>query len=240
MKKTLLPLAVGASLSLLPVLATAQPQAPHLEVSGMGQVEATPDMADINIAVALTRPTAKEAKDASDKAIATLLQRLSEMGVAREDIKSANISLRAEYSYPKNQEPKLRGYHANRDVSVTVRDLNKLNTILDGALTDGLNRINGINLRSTQENKLKALARSKAIEDAINKGNALAKGFNQTISGVWKINYNSHSPRPYMRAMAAESAGNNMGYVDSKIDIRDQVNVVFTLNGDRVIYRPEE
>ena len=240
MKKTLLSLVVGASLSLLPAFVSANPDGPHLAVTGSGQVEVTPDMADIDIAVSLTRTTAKEAKDASDKAIATLLQRLNEMGIARKDIKSANISLRAEYSYPKNQAPKLLGYHVNRDVSVTVRDLNKLNTLLDGALTDGLNRINGITLRSSQEPKLRAQARSKAIENAINKGNTLAKGFNQTIMGVWEISYDSPSPRPYMRSMMAEGAGNDMGYMDSKIYIRDQVNVIFSLNGDRVIYRPVE
>lgn len=241
MKKSVLTLLLGSSLSLLSMTSFAAPQQPYLETTGIGEVEVKPDMADINIAISISKPTAQEAKDASDEAIISLLKRLNTMQVAREDIKSANISLYPNYSYPKNAEPKLIGYKANRSVTITVRDLKNLNDLLDGALADGLNKISGINLRSSKEAELKEQARSKAIEDAINKANALAHGFNQKISGVWNIRYNSnHIARPMMLRMEAKAASADMGYVDSKINIKDQVDVTFTLNGNNVVYQPIE
>lgn len=238
MKKSIISMLLVTSFCIAPNFALARPEGAHIEVIGNGEVSVKPDMATINIAVALTRKTAKEAKQASDKAIASLLLRLKEIGVAENDIQSANISLRAEYIYPKNQSPKLHGYHANRDVVVRVRELNQLNNILDGALADGLNRINGIRLGSSKELQLKAQARSKAIEDAINKAKQLAQGFNQEIAGVWQIQYLNHMPVPGYRMLKSENAGNNLGYVDANINISDSVNVIFRLQGGEVIYRP--
>ena len=204
---------------------------PHLETTGIGEVIAKPDMAVFSVQVSETRKTAKEAKEAVDNAIVAFNGRLKSEGVARTDIESSNISLRPEYRYKKDQEPKLIGYRANRHVTVTVRDLNKLNRYLDGALGDGINNINNIELKVSDEPKFIELARQAAILDAKEKAQSLAKGFDEKVDGVWKITYRSSQPRPMlMRSMAMDSSQNiESSYQDTKIIIRDQVDVVFRL-----------
>ncbi|CAM3213981.1 oxidative stress defense protein [Moritella viscosa] len=204
---------------------------PHLETTGMGEVIAKPDMAVFSVQVSETRKTAKEAKEAVDNAVVAFNGRLKKEGVARTDIESSNISLRPEYHYKKDQKPKLIGYRANRHVTVTVRDLNKLNNYLDGALGDGINNINNIQLKVSNEPKFIEQARQAAILDAKEKAQSLAKGFDEKVDGVWKITYRSSQPRlMLMRSMAMDSAQNvESSYQDEKIIIRDQVDVVFRL-----------
>ncbi|WP_028022950.1 oxidative stress defense protein [Enterovibrio calviensis] len=230
MKKHLIATLLGAAVTLSPFAAIASPDFPHLQTVGVGEVIATPDMANIDVAVSLNRTSAQAAKKASDNAIAALVERLQKMGIADKDIDSANLSLQPQYSYPKNSEPKLTGYRATRTVTVTVNDLDNLNRVLDGALADGINRVNGIAFSSSKEAELKEKARMAAIADAQAKAKSLAKGFGETLAGVWEIRYVDQSPiRPVMMRMAEAAADVSATYKDAEITIRDRVDVVYAL-----------
>lgn len=204
---------------------------PHLETTGVGEIITSPDMAVFSVQVSEIRKSAKEAKSAVDDVIAAFNKRLEDEGVTRTDIESTNITLRPEYQYKKDSKPELIGYRANRNVNVTVRDLNKLNDYLDGALGDGINSITNIELKVTDESKFIEQARQAAIMDAKEKAASLAKGFGERVDGVWKITYRNSSPRPMlMRSMAMDATANtDSTYQDTKIIIRDQIDVVFRL-----------
>ncbi|EDM65404.1 hypothetical protein PE36_11727 [Moritella sp. PE36] len=204
---------------------------PHLETTGMGEIVTLPDMAVFSVQVSEIRKSAKDAKTAVDKVIAAFNKRLEEEGVARIDIESTNITLRPEYQYKKDSKPELIGYRANRNVNVTVRDLAKLNSYLDGALGDGINSITNIKLKVSDESKFIEQARQAAILDAKEKAASLAKGFGESVDGVWRITYRNSSPRPMlMRSMEMDSSANiESTYQDAKIIIRDEVDVVFRL-----------
>ncbi|ELR65339.1 Hypothetical protein C942_01126 [Photobacterium marinum] len=230
MKKQLLAVLLGFSTLGFAGAASAQMTVPHLETVGSGEVSAQPDMAEFSVAVEENRPTAKEAKQAVDKAVTAFVERLLAQGVERSDIQSANISLQPQYHYPKDKKPELVGYRANRYVTVTVRDLDKLNTYLDNALGDGINRINNINLKVSNEDEYIEKARQAAIKDAIAKAESLAKGFGEKLDGVWRITYQVASPRPVMMRMAMDAAPEvSATYQDTEITIRDRVEVVFKL-----------
>ncbi|QUM76512.1 oxidative stress defense protein [Moritella sp. 24] len=231
MNKHLLAIFVGTSTLLSAGVMAADVSFPHLETTGVGEVITQPDMAVFSVQVSEIRKTAKEAKEAVDSAVASFNERLSRDGVVRTDINSSNISLRPEYNYQKDQEPSLIGYRANRHITVTVRDLDKLNTYLDGALGDGINNINNIELKVSNESEFIELARQAAISNAKEKAQSLAKGFEEEIEGVWKITYRTAQPRPIlMRAMAMDASPNiESTYQDAQIVIRDQVDVVFRL-----------
>ncbi|PMN69299.1 oxidative stress defense protein [Enterovibrio norvegicus] len=230
MKKHLIATLIGATVALSsPVASAASPEFPHLETVGIGEVVVTPDTANIQVAVTLTRTSAKAAKKASDDAITALLNRLDKMGVDKKDVESANLSLQPQYSYPKNAEPKLTGYRASRNVSITISELTTLNSILDGALSDGVNRVNGISFSSSKEAELKEKARMAAIQDAKAKAESLASGFGETLNGVWEIRYMDQSPTRPVAMRMAQAKNDNASYMDAEITVRDRVEVVFAL-----------
>ncbi len=213
----------------MPVLAL-QPNFAHLETIGESELQVAPDMAKLKLAVSLFKPTAIEAKEAADKAVAALMQRLNGLGVAKADIISADLTVQPRYDYEKDKAPVLQGYQSSRVIEVTVRELEQLNTIIDGALADKLNRVDNINFMISNKSHYVEQVRMAAIEDAKNKAAMLAKGFDRKLGGVWQIRYNSQGPNPILyRSMSGRSNTISESYTQSFITLTDRVEVIFAL-----------
>lgn len=121
-----------------------------------------------------------------------------------------------------------------RTVEVTLRQLDKLNSLLDGALKAGLNEIRSVSLGVAQPGAYKDKARKAAIDDAIHQAQALAAGFNSKLGPVYSVRYHvsNYQPSPVVRMMkAAEAApvSAQETYEQPTIQFDDQVDVVFQL-----------
>ena len=203
---------------------------PHIETTGASEIVIDADMAVVNIEVVVEAPTSKAAKDASDKAISQFLSRLKQVGVDKHDIQSANLSLHPQYHYQKNEPAILKGYQASRRMTITVKLLDQLNDLLDSALEQGINRVNSIELTSSKRADFIEQARQAAIEDAKQKAQSLAKGFDKKVEGVWQIRYyDQHPIQPVQYKMAAESSDANQGYQQGQVTVSDRVEVIFKL-----------
>ncbi|MBQ4891508.1 oxidative stress defense protein [Shewanella sp. MMG014] len=203
---------------------------PHLETVGISQVQVAPDMAEISVQVSLTKSTAKEAKSAVDEAVVKFIARLKEAGVSTDDIQSANLQIQPQYHYPSKQPRELTGYHASRQLTVTVMKLNQLNDILDSALEEGINRVQNIALKSSDETKAIEQARQAAINDAKQKAQSLAQGFDRKLDGVWEIRYlTQHPVQPVMMRMSAVQSDTMESYQYGEVNVEERVEVVYRL-----------
>lgn len=227
--------ALAGSLSALPVMAADVPDQPHISTSGHASVEVKPDMATLKIVVEQTARQAAEAKKRVDDRVAQYFDYLQQQGVVKKDIDAANISTQPQYDYSKQGKPQLTGYQALRQVTVTVRQIDKLNTLLDGALKAGLNEIRSVSPGVSQPQRYQQQARDEAIKDAISQASALAKGFNTRLGPVWSIQYHTEdtSARPVMRMYSLAKANADttpqQTYEQQSISFDDNVNVVFEL-----------
>ncbi|MCK8044848.1 oxidative stress defense protein [Shewanella sp. 1CM18E] len=204
----------------------------HLNTIGTSELTVKADMAEVNVEVVIKAKTAQEAKRGSDKAVASFLARLEKAGVDKSLIQSANINLQPQYHYEKNKPNQLIGYNANRRITVTVMDLAKLNSILDSALEQGINRINNIALKSSKEAEYVEQARMAAIKDAQQKAKSLAEGFGEELDGVWQISYFEQRPiQPVMLRMNSEAKSFDAGqsYQQGQVMIKDRVEVTYRL-----------
>ncbi|MGL5666173.1 MAG: oxidative stress defense protein [Shewanella sp.] len=205
---------------------------PHIETMGVSQIQVEPDMAELNVEVAVIEKEAKAAKDNSDAAVAKFIARLTAAGITKEQIQSANLNLQPQYVYAQDKAPELSGYTASRQITVTIRDLARLNTILDSALEEGINRVNNIALKSSKEAEYVAKARQAAIVDAKQKAESLAKGFGENLGKVWQIRYYDQRPvQPVMLRMnaKADAMGAAESYQYGQVTIEDRVEVVYKL-----------
>jgi uncharacterized protein len=204
----------------------------HVETVGLSQLQVEPDMAELTVEVVLTEANAKTAKDKSDMAVANFIARLQQAGVAKEMIQSANLNLQPQYKYEPNHERELVGYSASREIIITIKELPRLNDILDAALEEGLNRVSNIALKSSRQTEYVAKARQLAIADARAKAQSLAEGFDMKLGAVWEIRYLEPAPmRPvmYKAAMMAEAGGADESYQYGRVTVEDRVEVVFRL-----------
>lgn len=217
--------------------AAETPAGPHISTSGSAVIQAEPDMATLTINVTVKEKEASAAKAQADKRVAQYFDFLKAQGIEKKDINAANISTSPDYVYDKEKEESvIRGYNASRSVTVKVYDLNKLNTLLDGALKSGLNDISAVEFGVNNPEKYRAEVRQKAIDDAVSQAKTVAKGFGSELGAVYSIGYNAPQPVPVMgrgkmmlaaNAPAAVSADET--YEQQTIDFRDQVDVVFEL-----------
>ncbi len=233
MKNQFLASVLGASSLLSGAPASALTTFPHIEIVGVGEISVMPDVAKVIISVTTTKDNAQNAKAASDEAVTDLIARLEKMQIDRKYIESANLSLQPKYSYPKIGEPMFLGYQATRSITVTIKQLALLNDVLDGALKDGLNRIDNIQFHSSKEDEFKQKARLAAVEDAKSKAKSLAEGFGHEIAGVLQIRYTDKDTSRPMMYRAAVSNDVASSYEESAIVITDRVEVVFLLNQDK-------
>ncbi|MCX8966262.1 oxidative stress defense protein [Erwinia psidii] len=237
MKLTTMALAAVIGLGTLPsgVLADELPNGPHIVTSGQASVEAIPDIATLSIEVNVSSGEAAEAKKQADARVAQYFDFLAKNGIEKKDISAANLRTQPEYDYLKDGKSQLKGYRAVRQVQVILRQLDKLNGLLDGALKSGLNEIRSVDLGVSEPARYRDKARQAATEDAIQQAGALAKGFNAKLGPVWSIRYHvaNYQPMPVSRmfktADAAPMASAAQTYEQQSIHFDDQVDVVFEL-----------
>lgn len=205
---------------------------PHLTTTGYGEVIAKPDMATFSVSVVESTMTAEQAKSKVDEVVERFISSLAQAGVTEDSISSSNLYLTPQYHYPKDEKPELVGYRASRNVNVTVSDLSKLNQYLEVALVDGINQVDNIELKVSNESEYQEQARQAAIKDAKQKAESLVKGFDKELGDIWQIRYNNSNTQPVlMKTMQMDSARmEKSSYQDSAITIRDRVDVLYKLD----------
>jgi len=204
----LVPFALMAGLS-LPALAGT------ITIEGRGEVLAAPDMAQINSGVTTQGASAREALDANTAAMGELIAALKAAGIEARDIQTSGFSVNPNYVYSDERDengyslpPRINGYQVSNTVTVTVRKLDDLGTILDKSVTIGANTINGVSFSVADPSELYNEARKAAFADARAKAELYADAANVALDEIVSISetqgYNAPQPYPmYARADVA-------------------------------------
>src|SRR5476649_2916864 len=215
--------------------AVGLPPGPQVITTGTASVDAVPDIATLTIMVSVSSNDAADAKKQVDTRVAQYFDFLIKNGIATKDINAANLQTQPEFDFLKTGESVLKGYRAVRQVQVTLRQLDKLNELLDGALKSGLNEIRAVELGVANPDAYRDRARTQAIENATAQARSLAQGFSAQLGPIYSIRYHvaNYQPMPVARMYkTAEAAGQNdaaQTYEQQSIHFDDQVDVVFEI-----------
>jgi hypothetical protein len=82
---------------------------------------------------------------------------------------------------------RITNFTAGQSLSVTVRDLSKLDGVMDVIISAGANQIGGIEYQSSDLRKYKDQAREEAAKAAREKAEALAKALGNQIGKTYAI-----------------------------------------------------
>ena len=130
MKFKVIALAALMGISGMAAQANELPDGPHIVTSGTASVDAVPDIATLAIEVNVAAKDAATAKKQADERVAQYISFLELNQIAKKDISSANLRTQPDYDYQDGKSI-LKGYRAVRTVEVTLRQLDKLNSLLD-------------------------------------------------------------------------------------------------------------
>lgn len=214
-----------------------------ISVSGEGEVVAVPDVAMFSFSVNATSESVAAAQEQSATAINSALAYLKEQGVTDKDIKTTGYYVNPHYSQPdciydargnyNCPESEITGYDVSQTIEVKVRDTNKSGEILTGIGGRGVNNVSGLQFTIDDEETLKAEARTKAIADAKEKAEKLAKdlglslkrvtGFYEEMGGYPTPYYDGYGGE--MKAMSAVAPNTPVG----ENTVMSRVNITYEI-----------
>ena len=197
--------AIAATLLAAPALAqTALP--PMITVSGEATVSVAPDQAQIEAGVASEAKTAREASEANNAAMSKVLLALKGAGIAEKDYQTSRLSLQPQYAPNRSGPSPVVGYRASNRVTVRVRDVARLASVIDVLVSAGANDIGGINFMVSNASKLLDEARERAVADARRKAEIYARAAGVTLGAPLSISEEG-APGPVLYRAKVASAG---------------------------------
>ncbi len=174
-----------------------------LTVTGDASVAVAPDTAVMRIGVTSQAKTAREASAANASQMTSVLTAIKETGIADRDVQTSRLSLQPQYDPNKNGTARLLGFQVTNQVTIRIRDTDKLPAVLDRAIAAGANEMSGIEFIVSEQSKLLDQARDDAIADARRKAELYAKAAGVKLGKVVAISEEGANPpaRPVMQAM---------------------------------------
>jgi uncharacterized protein len=172
MRSAVLLLLAAASPLAAPIMARAAEvqiasEGPVVEIGINKSVMAKPDVGTIGTGVTTREQTAKGALQTNARKMNALIERIRAAGIKREDIQTANFSLSAQYSYGRTgEERRFLGYDASNQVTVTVRDIDRMGTVIDAMANAGATDFNGPSFSLADDTKQRREARGLAFDEA--------------------------------------------------------------------------
>jgi len=199
-------------------------------LSAYGETRVAPDQATISLGVLTEAPTAAAAMTANAARMTQVIAALKKAGIAAKDIQTSGLSLSPQYAYEPNAQPRLTGYQASNQVTVTVRDLAGLGRAVDATVGAGANQVNGISFGLANPAAAEDAARLAAVKALQAKADLYARATGLRIVRLTQLSegggYAAPPPMPVM-AMARMEKADSTPVSPGELVVRIDINGAF-------------
>jgi uncharacterized protein len=207
----------------------------RFSVIGSGTVYAKADIANLTVGLKTEiKKTAAEATTDNNDKMNEIIQAIKDLGVEEKDIKTTNYNLSPVYNWTESRGQELIGYQVSQNVTLKIRDLEKIGEIIAKTTKKGANQVGNINFTIDDEYELKNQAREIAIEKAKEKAQLIAEQSGMKLGKIKGMHENSYSPAPYAYTNAKlEYAADEVDRVSSPSieagtnEIRAEVTIIY-------------
>jgi len=170
---------------------TKEPQRTFF-VTGEGKETVIPNVAEIKIGLITKGKDLNSIQKENSEKMNKVIDYLKKQGIKDDDIKTENYSINPEYNY-KTTPPSIVGYVIEQNLSVKIRDLSKIGEILNNVVKNGANQVSGPTFTLDDPEIYLEKAREKAIIDAKQKAEKIAKTAGFKLGKIISI---SENPQP--------------------------------------------
>lgn len=205
-----------------------------IAISGEGKVTATPNIAMTEIGLLTEKKDVASAQKENTEKMNKLIAAVKAAGVEEKDIQTTQYQIYPKYDYS-NGKSNITGYNVSQSVTVKIRDLAKISAVLAKVGEAGANQVSNLTFTIDEPESLRVQAREKALENAKEKAEALAKMLGVKILRVASFNeYNQAEPMPlYARSAEAYGIGGGAPAPDIQtgtLDVKVGVNVIYEID----------
>jgi uncharacterized protein len=215
---------LAGTLLATPALAQTAPPA-MISVTGEATVSVAPDLAQIDAGVTSEAKTAREASDANNAAMGKVLLALKGASIDEKDFQTSRLSLQPQAAPNRPGPTSIVGYRASNRVTIRLRDVTKVASVIDTLVAAGANDVGSINFTVSQASKLLDEAREQAIADARRKAEIYAKAAGVSLGAPLSITEEGgHGPIPYRRMAAGMAASTPVAQGEETLQVTVSVS----------------
>ncbi|MEA2075297.1 MAG: SIMPL domain-containing protein [Euryarchaeota archaeon] len=156
-----------------------------ISVSGTGIIETEPNQAKVCLGVETQSENVTEALEENSLKMQSVIEAIKALGIPKNSIETTYFSVYPVRDYETRGE-EIVGYRVSNEVTVELRDLDKIGGVIEEAMNAGANKVRRIEFGLTEdkENELKNEAIKEACGDARTKADAIASGLGLKIVRV--------------------------------------------------------
>jgi hypothetical protein len=176
-------------------------------VTGEGKTYVKPDVAITNLGVTSEGAESSDVVNKNNEKMNAIIKAVKDLGIDDKDIQTSMYNLSPKYNYTRENGSYLDGYTLNQQITVKIRDFDKISSVLDVATQNGANQVGNLQITVDDQETYKAEARQKAIESAKEKAKEMAKESGIKLGKIVDISesYDGYVPYP-MNDMVFESS----------------------------------
>jgi uncharacterized protein YggE len=205
-------------------------------VSGTGIAVVEADKATVSMSIVAREATVAAAQAIAAEVTTRVLELTDGLDIERGRVNTTGASVRPDYRWNRDkEEQELRGYIAERRMTVELLDLEKLGPLVEGAVAAGVNQVAPPRLDSSKRRDAYRDALRAAAEDAEANARVLASALRTGLGKAMQVNSSTVVPPPLrlqsgmMLREAADSAPAE-SYNAADLTFEATVNIVFALD----------
>ncbi len=155
----------------------------EITVTGIGEIVAQPDYAQIQIEVRTEGNNVSAAQQENAIIMNRVIESLIELNIPREAIKTTVYAVFPNYDFIEGRQV-LRGYEVQNAVTVKITGIGQVGTVIDTAIKNGANHISAIQFNIVNANAYYRQALQFAMKDAMAKAKSIAKTMHVTLQAL--------------------------------------------------------
>lgn len=157
-----------------------------ITVYGSATAEGAPDEATLELGVDTFTTDVSSAFEESNNTVRTIVEAIVALGIAEEDIQTANLSVYSTSRYnPETGDQ--AGYQVSNTVRVKVRDIELVDDVVNAGITNGATSLYGLYFTVADAAPLETQARQQAVAQANARAAELAALVGATVGEVISV-----------------------------------------------------
>lgn len=227
--------------------AQAVNQRQFVSVLGEAEMSVSPDHAVFTLEVVTTDKDLKQAKSTNDLSSSKTLAAARAQQISSDDVQTESFTISPKYRSTKlgGSDAEFVGYEVKKRILITLRDLNKIDSLLENVLAAGVNRVVDVSFDNSKMRDYVEQVRAAAVKNARTKAQTYARQLGQTVGKAYSIREEGADTVDFGSGYgsgdgagdnASDSWGDPQGVISrmvtfsiGKIKIEDKIYVVFAL-----------
>ncbi len=197
-------------------------------VTGEGSAKIEPDSATVTLGVSTTGSSAAIAQNDLNEKINQVIAAVKQLGIPQSDIKTQNYNVNPNYDYSTPVQ-RITNYSANTNLTINIKDLTKVNSVVDIATANGANQVGGIVFESKNSKKAEGEARKEAVKNAKAQAEQAANAAGFKFGRLINYSEGNQSPIRPFEMVQQDTVGIGGGGSDIQPGL-NEVTVIVTLS----------